>query len=79
MAITTADWGRLYKLLYVVLDMSICSLAIISLCKPIQHKFKHLAPKIICSMLCDLVCMCIILNNTLTNYSVDVDMFVCVF
>ena len=29
-AITTADWGRLYKLLYVVLDTSICSPAMIS-------------------------------------------------
>ena len=28
-AVTTADWGRLYKLLYVVLDASICSLAMI--------------------------------------------------
>ena len=29
-AITTVDWGRLYKLLYVVLDISICSPAMIS-------------------------------------------------
>ena len=27
---TTADWGRLYKLLDVLLDTSICSLAMIS-------------------------------------------------
>ena len=32
-AITTADWGRCYKLLYVLLDASICSLTMISLCK----------------------------------------------
>ena len=30
-AITAADWSRLYKLLYVVLDASICSLVMISL------------------------------------------------
>ena len=32
-AITTADWGRLYKLLGVLLDASICSPVMISLCK----------------------------------------------
>ena len=32
-AITTADWGRLYKLLDVLLDASICSLVMISLWK----------------------------------------------
>ena len=32
-AITTADWARLYKLLYVLLDVRICFLATISLCK----------------------------------------------
>ena len=31
--ITTADWGRLYKLLYVLFDASICSPAMILLCK----------------------------------------------
>ena len=31
-AITTTDWDGLYKLLYVFLDASICSLVMISLC-----------------------------------------------